>query len=61
MASQGLALEETKLARDQLARDIERATGGDVVVERVLGEGRMARVYRAEQLSLERKVAVKVL
>ncbi len=61
MAPQGLALEETKLARDQLAQDVERATGGDVVVERVLGEGRMARVYQAEQQSLERKVAVKVL
>ncbi len=61
MAPQGLALEETKLARDQLAQDVERATGGDVVVERVLGEGRMARVYLAEQQSLERKVAVKVL
>ncbi|UCC84289.1 MAG: serine/threonine protein kinase [Gemmatimonadota bacterium] len=61
MAPLGLALEETKLARDQLAQDVERATGGDVVVERVLGEGRMARVYMAEQQSLERKVAVKVL
>lgn len=61
MAAQGLALEETKLARDQLARDVELATGGDVVVERVLGEGRMARVYLAEQLSLDRRVAVKVL
>jgi serine/threonine protein kinase len=61
MAPQGLALEETKLARDQLAQAVEGATGGDVVVERVLGEGRMARVYQAEQQSLERKVAVKVL
>jgi serine/threonine protein kinase len=61
MAPQGLALEEAKLARDQLAQDVEAATGGDVVVERVLGEGRMARVYRAEQQSLSRKVAVKVL
>ena len=61
MAPQGLALEDTKLAHDQLAHDVEVATGGDVAVERVLGEGRMARVYQAEQLSLQRKVAVKVL
>jgi serine/threonine-protein kinase len=61
MAPQGLALDDTRLAADQLARDVELATGGDVVVERVLGEGRMARVYLAEQLSLGRRVAVKVL
>jgi len=61
MAPQGLALEDTRLATDQLARDVQLATGGDVVVERVLGEGRMARVYEAEQQSLGRRVAVKVL
>ncbi|UCC72863.1 MAG: serine/threonine protein kinase [Gemmatimonadota bacterium] len=61
MAPQDLLLAHSGVAKDQVALDVEQATGGDVVVERVLGVGRMARVYVAEQLSLDRRVAVKVL
>jgi serine/threonine-protein kinase len=61
MAPADVLLAERELAKDPLALDVEEATGGDVAVERVLGEGRMGRVYLAEQVSLDRKVAVKVL
>jgi serine/threonine-protein kinase len=37
------------------------ATLGDCVIEELLGQGGMARVYRAKQANLERDVAVKVL
>jgi serine/threonine-protein kinase len=61
MAPEDLALAQGDLAKDQLASHVEEATGGDVVVERLLGGGRTGLVYVAEQLTLDRKVAVKVL
>ncbi len=41
--------------------DLAGETFGDFRVLRPLGEGGMGRVYLAEQISLRRKVAVKVL
>ncbi len=50
-----------KSALDRLALDIREATAGDVVIERFLGGGRTGQVYLAQQLSLARSVAVKIL
>ena len=61
MVPEDLALAQSELVRDQLASHVEEATAGDVVVERLLGTGRSGLVYLAEQGSLDRKVAVKVL
>jgi serine/threonine-protein kinase len=48
-------------AGDPLAARLEHAAQGDIAIQRVLGEGRTARVYLADQRSLDRQVAVKVL
>jgi serine/threonine-protein kinase len=45
-------------ARDPL---IDRIVADNYLIEEVLGEGAMGRVYRARQLSLDKVVAVKVL
>lgn len=46
----------------QRARDsVIGATIGNCIVESLLGQGGMARVYRAQQTNLERVVAVKIL
>lgn len=48
--------------REELVRDnLIGATLGHCVIEELIGEGGMARVYRARQRHLERHVAVKVL
>lgn len=48
--------------REELARDnLIGATLGHCVIEELIGEGGMARVYKARQRHLERHVAVKVL
>jgi serine/threonine protein kinase len=46
---------------DPLAEHIQQTLGGDIVLKQVLGEGRSARVYLADQPSLGRQVAVKAL
>ncbi len=46
---------------ERLARDIEAAANGDIVIERLLGDGRAGLVYLASQKSLGRSVAVKIL
>ena len=48
-------------AIDRLAEHIREVTGGDVVIERLLGGGRTGQVYLADQPALDRKVAVKIL
>src|SRR5438067_6729424 len=56
---------DTVRSGDALARpdalDLSGRTLGDFFVLRLLGEGGMGQVYLAEQLSLKRKVAIKVL
>ena len=46
---------------DPLAEHIQQTLGGDIILKRVLGEGRSGRVYLADQPSLGRQVAVKAL
>lgn len=46
---------------DLLARHIEEALGGDVLLSRLMRVGRTGRVYLGEQRSLGRTVAVKAL
>ena len=46
---------------DPLAEHVQQTLGGDIILKRVLGEGRSARVYLADQPSLGRQVAVKAL
>ncbi len=46
---------------DPLADAIQQTLSGDIVLKRVLGEGRSGRVYLADQPSLGRQVAVKAL
>jgi serine/threonine protein kinase len=46
---------------DLLAEHIQQTLGDDIILKRVLGEGRSARVYLADQPSLGRHVAVKAL
>lgn len=48
-------------AENRLRTRLEEATRGDVTVTRAIGEGRAGRVYLADQRSLDRQVAVKVL
>lgn len=47
--------------RDQLATHLAEATRDDLTVRDIVGEGRTGRVYCADQISLDRQVAVKVL
>ncbi len=54
-------VESDGAATDLLAEHIQQTLGGDIVLNRVLGEGRTGRVYLAEQPSLGRQVAVKAL
>ena len=61
MGPQGSAASKNEQVSDRLAAEIEEATGGDIVVGHRLGEGRTGLVYVADQLSLDRKVAVKIL
>jgi serine/threonine-protein kinase len=46
---------------DPLAEHVQQTLGNDIVLKRVLGEGRSARVYLADQPGLGRQVAVKAL
>ena len=48
-------------ARAQTDDDLIGATLGNCVVEEMIGQGGMARVYRATQQNLDRAVAIKVL
>jgi serine/threonine protein kinase len=61
MAPQEGSLEQNDLVEDRLAEQVQQATGGDIVIGHPLGEGRTGRVYLANQQTLGRKVAVKVL
>src|SRR6185369_14257308 len=53
----------TAPAQENLAPDphLGRVIAGQFRVERLLGKGAMARVYLAQQLGLERPVALKIL
>src|SRR5688572_29490780 len=46
---------------DPLQQALEKAVGGRYVIERELGRGGMGAVFLADDLSLDRQVAIKVL
>jgi serine/threonine-protein kinase len=54
-------VESGNAVSDLLAEHIQETLGGDIVLREVLGEGRNARVYLADQPGLGRRVAVKAL
>src|SRR3954469_9569903 len=54
-------LDDTSERKDRPDSLIGRVVGGNFRIENLLGGGGMGNVYRAEQLSLGKAVAVKVL
>jgi serine/threonine-protein kinase len=58
---QGLVLEPPRTYADPQTSMVGRVIGGNYRVERLLGKGGMGAVFEARQLSLDRKVAIKVL
>ncbi len=57
----GVSPNPLSLSTDGSFNDLSGQTHGDFAIERLIGRGGMGEVYLAEQLSLKRKVAIKVL
>ncbi len=64
LTANGTAIEEAPLESDDVGRSTEKLVGSDLghcTIDRFIGHGGMARVYRATHRMLERTCAVKVL